>query len=290
MQISVIVTSYQSAQSLERCLASLCGQAAEIVVVDCSAVNPALELGARFPAVRFLHFREKRTVPEMRWAALKETTGEVVAAVESRCVPDGDWCAKLAAAHEAHPEAPAVGGPVRLADGAPVRDRAIYLCEYGAFAPPLEEGPAAEISGANLSYKRAALMECRDLLEAGRWEALVHARWLEQGRRLWLSGAGVGFRNGMSLGDTLRQRFHYARSYAADRVAGRPKGEALLRGSTAPLLPAVLLGRLWGYCGRKGLRPMMVKSLAWIALFQAAWSAGECAGYVLGASKERHIY
>lgn len=290
MKISVIVTSYGSVESLEQCLAALRGQAEEIVVADCSEADPGIALSARFPEVRWLRFGEKRTVPEMRWAALRETTGEVVAAVESRCVPDGEWCRKLVEAHEARPEAPAVGGPVALAAGASARDRAIYLCEYGAFAPPIEEGPAAEISGANLSYKRAALMEHRDLLDAGRWEALIHARWVAEGRMLWLSGARIRFRNGMKLGDTLRQRFHYARSYAADRMAGRPKAEAWLRGLTAPALPVVLLARLWGHCGSKGLRGMMLGSLGWVVLFQTVWSVGECAGYLAGGSKKRHVY
>lgn len=290
MRISVIVTSYGSAGSLEQCLAALVGQADEIVVADCSEVNPRTELGERFVGVRWMWFGEKRTVPEMRWAALGETSGKVVAAVESRCVPDGDWCGKLLEAHQARPEAPAVGGPVALAKGASARDRAIYLCEYGAFAPPLEEGPAVEISGANLSYKRAALLEHADLIEAGRWEALIHARWVEAGRRLWLSGAGITFGHGMKLGDTLRQRFHYARSYAADRMAGRTRGEALLRGLTAPALPLVLLMRLWDACGRKGLRPMMLGALGWVVLFQTAWSLGECVGYLAGGSKKRHVY
>lgn len=288
----MIVTSYESARSLEACLESLTRQAeaVEIVVADCSAVNPGERLGKRFPAVRFLHFKERRTVPEMRWAALDQTSGEILAVVESRCVPDADWCGKLAAAHAEHPLAPAVGGPVRLAEGATLRDRAIYLVEYGAFAPPIEEGETTEISGANLSYKRAALLECRDLLEQGRWEAMVHARWVAAGRLLRLSGAGIAFRNGMKLGDTFRQRFHYGRSYAADRAAGRPRSEAWLRAATAPLLPAVLLIRLWAHCGKKGLRGMMLESLGWMVLFQTAWSAGECAGYLMGASKERHIY
>ena len=102
-ELSVIVTSYESPQVLEQCLEALSAQAdvAEIVVADCSRRDPGGSLGERFPAVRFLHFNEPRTVPRLRWAALPETSGEIVGAIEARTIPTTDWAARILAAHRA---------------------------------------------------------------------------------------------------------------------------------------------------------------------------------------------
>ena len=292
MTLSVIITSYQTPQSLERCLYSLTLQkeAEEIVVSDCSPVNPAIDLGPRFPTVRFLHCPVKRTVPELRWAALRETSGDLVAAMEARCIPSATWCAELAAAHKAHPDVPVAGGPVSMVPGGSLRDLAIYLCEYGAFAPPVAEGASPQLSGANLCYKRRALLECEDLLDAGVWEALMHERWLAQGRQMWLCGAAIAFENTMPLADTFRQRFHYGWSFASERMAGRSRAGALLRAATAPLIPVALIGRLIQSARQKGLVPKVARAFGWILVFQTVWAAGECAGYLLGAPRERHNY
>ncbi len=292
MRLSVIVTSYNTPHSLARCLESLTRQkeASEIVVSDCSPVNPAGELGPRFPAVRFLHFSSKRSVPELRWAALRETSGDIVAAMEARCIPSSTWCAELLATHAAHPGVPVCGGPVSLLPGGGLRDLAIYLCEYGAFAPPVVEGASAQLSGANLCYRRSALLECGDLLDAGVWEALMHERWKAQGRTLWLCGASIAFQNTMPLADTFRQRFHYGWSFASERVAGQPRTSALLRAVTAPLIPVILVGRLFHSARQKEFVGQVVRAIGWILLFQTTWAAGECAGYLLGAPRERHNY
>ena len=82
-----------------------------------------------------------------------------MAAVEARCVPASDWCARIETAHAAFPEAPAIGGSVAVAEGASARDLGLYFCEYGLYVPPAQEGITRDLSGANLSYKRAALLE-----------------------------------------------------------------------------------------------------------------------------------
>ena len=110
--LSVIVTSPEASDVLRACLKSLVAQeaASEIVVADCSSQDPTAALRAEFPAVRILHFDDARTVPALRWAALAHTRGAIVAAAESRCVPQADWCAAVVAAHQRAPEAPSMGG------------------------------------------------------------------------------------------------------------------------------------------------------------------------------------
>jgi hypothetical protein len=280
---SVIVTSYQSPQTLQQCLESIAkqvGASDEIVVADCSPVRPEI----RVEGVRLIHFDLKLSVPEMRWAAVRATTGDLIAAIESRCVPSSDWLKKLAAAHAKYPEAAGIGGTV-LSDPGSALDDGLYFCEYGHYAPPIVEGPCSEISGANLSYKRVALEEERDLLDRGCWETLIHMRWRSAEIPLAMTDARIRFVNGMPLADILRQRFDYGRNYAANREVPR-----FVYAAAAPLLPFLLTLRLAKSAGSKGLSSRFWRASAYVFLFNTAWAAGEFFGYLFGPTKDSRIY
>lgn len=290
--LAVIITSYDSPAVLRRGLASLVAQpeVTEIVVSDCSPVNPAERLAAEFPGVRFFHFDSKRSVPVLRWAALGETSAPLVGALESRCVAAPDWARRIVAAHEAAPHAPAVGGPVAPGSASNAFELGLYFCEYGAFAPPLAEGPARALSGANLSYKRRDLETERDYLESGRWETFLHERWLGRGRELHLCGASIEFHNTMSPGTALRQRFHYGRGYAAERVEGSAVSRRAMYASFCAFLPILLTARMARSAFAKGMGGLFLRALGWTFLLNAAWSAGELLGYTLGADSEPRIF
>lgn len=258
-------------------------------MADCSPDDPTADLQARFPGVRVMHVPRKVTVPDLRWKAVALTRGDLVAAIEGRSVPSATWCAELVAAHARVPEAPAIGGPVELKPGATPFDWGLYLAEFAAFAPPLREGPSPQLSGANLSYKRAALEGSRDLMDQGLWEAALHERWRARGDTLWLSGATVIFHNGMARADALRMRFHYGRSYAADRFRGR-RGVALLYALLAPALPALLIGRTAAHAIRARLLAGFVLGWPWLVALHTAWACGEMAGYLFGRAADAEIY
>lgn len=291
MPLSVIVISYNAGR-LEQCLEALLRQpeAAEIIVSDCSVNDPAERLAPLFPTVRFAHFSEKRSVPQLRWAAVRETSGDLIASLEARSVPANDWCAVLVRAHEENPDAPVVGGPIGFPATSTARNWGVYFCEYGQFAPPVETGPVRDLSGANASYKRAALEEASDLLDAGKWETDLHHRWREQGRRAILSSATVCFENALPIATVLRQRVAYGRGYAAARLADaawlRRAGYAVC----CPLLPLLLTVRLGRSLRGKGLLPHFWRALPWIVLFNSAWAGGEMVGYLFGQSSKVENY
>lgn len=292
MELSVIVTSYESPQTLRKCLESLTSQpeAGEIWVSDCSAVNPERILGSIFPGVRFLHFEGLRSVPELRWAAYFQTRGDVVAAVEARCIPSTVWCAEIVDAHRRFPETPGIGGPVDVARPATPADLGLYFCEYGLFPPPGDDAEVEAISGANLSYKRPALEESADLLRAGEWETLLHARWVRSRRRLRFGRATVVFENTMSARTALRQRFHYGRGYAADRLRGRGLPVRLLSAVGTAALPALMVSRMAAAAARSGRGRDFVRGLPWALVLCAAWSLGEFTGYLAGPPRRARIF
>ena len=290
MPLSVIVTSCDSPDLLARCLEALVAQeeVGEIVVADGSTRDPTAAIQERFPRVRVLHF-DTPGVPDLRWRALRHTTGDLVAATEARCTPAPDWCRILTQAHRDHPHVPAIGGAVTLRSGASTFDWGVYLSEYALFAPPVDEGGSPQLSSANLSYKRRALDAERDLLEAGYWEAAIHDRWLRAGRALHLSSAVVIFQNGMSAGDALRMRFHTARSYAAERLRHDPL-RRLVYTVGSPLLVIVATWRIARLTRRKRLTRQFWRAFGWIVVLNIAWSAGELVGYVAGAPSTRRTF
>lgn len=263
--------------------------ASEIVVADCSPEDPTETVRARYPQVRVVRAPRPLSVPALRWSALPFTTGDIVAAVEGRSVPALDWCAELARAHASHPDAPAVGGPVTLKPGATAFDWGLYFSEFAPFAPPIASRALPHLSGANLSYKRAALLAERDLLDDGQWETVIHERWQRQGKPFAMSSGAVEFRNGMTVADALRMRFHYGRSYAANRWRG---GSALrwVYAAGAPVLAVLLTLRAARAARDAGLTHRFVAALPWVGALNAFWAAGEMTGYLFGRSSRPHIY
>jgi len=280
--LSVIVTAYRSAVTLRACVEQLQRDpdVSQILVADCSEETPSLPVSVR-------RFPPPTAVPVMRWAMLERVTEPVVACLEGRCVPETGWGAAVLAAHAGWPDAAGIGGAVDVDGASGWLDTVVWFCEYAAYAPPLAEEPASEISGAHLSYKTAMLLAESDLLAAGVWETLVHLRWRAKGISLRTIGAAIAFRNGMSGGEFMRQRFHYGRGYAAARCG---TARRLLLGLMTPALPLVLTLRTAAAARRAGRMPSFLLCLPGIFFFHTMWSAGELLGYWFGHSGNQHIY
>ncbi|MEP7132730.1 MAG: hypothetical protein ABI914_06165, partial [Acidobacteriota bacterium] len=88
----------------------------------------------------------------------------------------------------------------------------------------------------------------------------------------------------------LRQRFHYGRGYAADRVRGRGVPVRILFALASPLLPALLLRRLGAAAARSRRGRDFLRALPWTLALTVAWSFGEFAGYVSGAPSRSQIF
>lgn len=276
--------------------------------MDCSDCDPAGSLGVRFPAVRFRHFAEKRSIPELRREGIRAAAGEVVALTESWMEPSPGWVASLREAHRQYPGAAAIGGPVAFPCGGKVPDTgkaldddraghsrlawADYFSEYGAYIPDSgipdsgsgREIPSVEnISGANCSYKRWALEECRDLIDQAVWEPVIHARLRGRGHEIKQAAAArVCYQRPARLPELLRRRFSHGRGHGAARGLGRPWIGRLARGVAAPLVPWVLLWRLWRGLPAPDLRGRFLAATGWILVLNAAWALGEADGEWFG--------
>lgn len=284
--ISVVIASVNGLPYPLACLEALATQeevTPEIVLADCTGPATVAAVREQFPAVHVLAYDEPKSVPWLRSAGIKQARGPLVAVTEDHCVPRPDWCAQLLEAHRRTGWV-AVGGGVENASPHRLVDWAVYFCEYSQHLHPVDDGPASAIPGMNVAYDMDALADLAPIFERGTWENFIHDELRAAGHRTGLaSTVVVGHQKYFTIPMFLLERFHYSRSYAGMRVAGRsgPRRAAWALGSAA--LPPLLTIRIT----RKVVRnrrhlAWFAKSLPLVIVFSGAWAVGECWGYLTG--------
>ncbi|MGH0028593.1 MAG: hypothetical protein ACQGVC_02295 [Myxococcota bacterium] len=282
-------------RALEGCLQAFAQQQdappIEIVVPLHDAVDGVDGLRARFPDVVFLPVDGPKgpspTGPRvhhhtLRTRGLESCRGALLALAEDHARPDPRWAANLLAAHTAGDVA-AVGGAVENAVDRPLQ-WAVYLCDFAKYMNPLPEGPSSLASDINVAYTREALEAIRPVWRDGFYEVLVNDALRAAGRRIELRRDVVmhQHRQDLRLGDALRERFAWGRSYAAVRSTTLSDRRRRLHAWTTPLLPFLLAARIGALARRRGRLGKFLLALPWLLPLLVAWSLGEGAGY--GAS------
>ncbi len=300
MTLSVVVTVVDGAEALGRCLAALAAQAdapsLEVLVPwDETLAAIARDVAPRFPAARFVPMGTLATqhapasaaglheLYDLRRAAgLGSATGELVAMLEDRSIPRPDWAKTAVALHERLPHV--VIGGVLACGRSGVVGTADYLCDFARYEPPTAEGPREYVSVCNVVYKRAALDRTRAMWQDRWYETKVHWALAREGHVLWLTPELVVDQvrcDGATLGTLVRERLAWGRRFGAARAVDVGRGQALLYGVLAPVLPFVLFARLAATQVRAGrpLRRLVAAAPACLLLF-ACWGGGEMLGYL----------
>ena len=290
-EISVLIAR-ASTEDHDRILETLaalreqdCAFAYEVIVVDRLGDEITRRIDTQPSTVRLLRCPSDATLPEMRSMALAAARGRVVAVTEDHCVPCRGWLRAFDAAFRRHPQAVAVGGCVANGLTSTAFDWATYLCEYAAFAPPVAEGPQASLPGMNIAYLKSVLTSVpAAALTRGFWETTVHPSLLRAGHVFVSTGdALVHHRKRFSPRFFLAQRSAYSRYYAGIRFAPRRWHLRLAAALLCPLLPFLLAARFAAVARHNDqVAARALRALPWLALFYAAWAAGECAGYLAG--------
>lgn len=291
-QLSIIIASHNAGSVLTVCLAALEKQAGretvEIIVADSSSDGTADEVCARFPDVRLMRFSQPLTIPQLRGAGIAAARGDLVAILDPYCIVDGRWLTELIRLHAERPEV-VIGGAVVLGDDGPLNlgAWATYLGEYAAFMPPLAGGPAHELTGNNLVYKRQALALNTEVECTGFWKAFFNHQLQSQGYELWSAPSlVVKLHKPIPWGQFFRSRYHHGRCFAAMRVADAPRSQRYLRLLTVPLLPYLALWRqLRSFWPKRRHRKQFVLALPLLFLFHLSWAWGELWGYMRGPGR-----
>jgi len=277
---TVVVIALAGGAALEGCLASLAPRHAQCHVILGEGMGEPAAWRTRFPTVRFSAMPEL-TVPMRRERGIRDSHAPLVALIEDTSHPGPGWMDGLAAAF-ADAGVAAASGPVRIDPGLPARAQALGCTEYARFHPDRLSSVVSRLPGNNLAYRREAILEVLD--GQGLLESEAHAALIARGHRLAMSPAmAVTYRAADPRGIRLGARFHHGRLYAAARSRDWPWPKRLAwTGAAALLLPLVLCGRsLAGMTS--ALRPgAWLPAGLWVCAMEAAWAAGEAAGYAAG--------
>jgi GT2 family glycosyltransferase len=163
----------------------------------------------------------------------------------------------------------------------------VYFCEYSNFTSPLPEGVTHDLPGPNVSYKRAALDQLRDMLQDGYWETFLHQRLESLGYQLYADPSiKVYHKKHFTFGSFLSERFHYGRWFGGVRNEFVSTPKRIFYLLLSPLLPPLILKRLITRVRSRGRHwNEFVRCLPYIGVFTLAWAAGEFTGYLTGSGQ-----
>jgi hypothetical protein len=254
----------------------------ELVVVDGSGRDaPAAQ--AIGPDVRWIS-RPGESVFQLRAAGYAETRGEIVAVTEDHCEPAPNWIEQILVAHDAHPEAIAVGGVVENGSQDHLVDWATFLVTQGPFIAPVPDGPAERLAGAaTVSYKRPALERRPDHGSFGAIELFDTAEMRRPGDVL-INDNSIVVRHHQSMGirRTAVLQFHNGRSIAGLRRRAMGAGD-WLRVVGFPILPLYRTARTariaWG---KQVPRSIVLVTIPIMTVLHYSQASGELIGYAAG--------
>lgn len=259
----------------------------EVIVADGSggASEGVLD---HFPWVRRLELAPGN-LPALKGAGIHAARGNIVAILDPVDAAEPDWIDEIVAGL-ADPSVSAVGGSVMLAGPPSAANRAAYLFEYGAFAPPVAEGPTAgDLPGNNVAYRRSLLVEgCADLLrEEGFHKPLFHARIRELGGSLVIrSGMRVRHLTRHRFLDFSRRRYHYGRCFGALRLRRGPRRFRVAYRLLVPTVPVLLMVRqLVRSLGHRSNRRLLTSAAPALLVVCGFWGIGEWLGCWLGPGR-----
>jgi glycosyltransferase involved in cell wall biosynthesis len=166
--LSIVICTYNRAEWLGRCLASLEPQCVdanrvETIVVDNNSTDETKRVVENF-STRLANFRyvfeETQGLSHARNRGIREALGEYIAYLDDDAVASSNWVNATIVFFETHPDASAVGGPFIPFSTVPIPPW--FPSEYGRWrleGGTRKIGPNEWISGLNMAFRKQALID-----------------------------------------------------------------------------------------------------------------------------------
>jgi GT2 family glycosyltransferase len=154
--ISVIIPAYQAESSIIKTLSYLHNQdyegEFEVIVVNSSQDNSERIINQKFPDVKVIQLKKRAYTGEAKNIGLKKAHGEIMAFIDSDCVPERNWLSSVRKLHSQGYRV--VGGAIGNLNPKNMISRAEYLLELVQLSPGSPFRRVSLISTANCFIDR----------------------------------------------------------------------------------------------------------------------------------------
>ena len=268
------------------CLDSLHAQAqqigAEVLVADCSGSALPDDHSVQYPEVTWLKL-PGASVFQARATAMSRARGEVVAITEDHCRVHPDWCERIVASHQAHPEAGAIGGAVENGATDRIIDWASFFIVNGSAMSPIEDGVHKKVAlQASITYKRRVIPS--DVPKLGRMEWMFNQQLRESGEKLFADGRVlVDHVQSFTFKEACAIHYHDSRAIAGFRLQNIGLMERLIRlGACAIMPPALFIRTVAPILKKRRSLGWLTLSLPMIVVLVHCRAAGAFVGFLFG--------
>lgn len=259
----------------------------ELIVVDGRSDVSAHDCRFGPPDVKRLS-RPGCNMPRLKSEGLAVSSGEIVAFLEPKGVPDQNWVTAILRSFE-QGFVDALGGCVEFNATRSTANLAAFLFEYSAFGRgSIEKGHTSDLPGNNMAFRRDAfVLSCQDILKKhGLNKPFCQSRLTECGADIRLTtDLCIALETRHRLWPLLTSRYAFARCFSGVRREQASKLKRFMLVIAAPALPLIVVcKRVPAIRHLKGAVRRPDVFLALLAL-SIAWALGEVVGCWSGAGR-----
>ncbi len=293
-QLSVIIASYNSVRTIERCLQSLNNQITpknfEIIVVDSSKDGTAELVEERFHQVRLYRFSKRKFCGDARNFGISVARAKIIAFIDADCKVDRNWVNEILKAHQ-FPHV-AIGGAVANGNPESYLGWAAYFCEFSQWMPSRYTRWLTDIPGTSMSYKRKVFEQYGHFIEGTYCsDTDFHWRLRQNGYLLQFVPSILVFHHNIDkFGIFFKHEFVHGRSFGQVRL--NSQNFSKLRRSIYVILFFLIPLKLLLGIGLSNFKnriylSLFLKASPLLILGIISWSLGECAAYIGGEKNEK---
>ncbi|MDB9372525.1 glycosyltransferase [Nodularia sphaerocarpa] len=287
IKVSVIIPSYNSSQTIERCLTSLEQQETsekfEVIVVDSSTDNTKVIIEAKFPHVNLYCFSDRKYAGVARNFGVSKSSGDIIVFTDADCFVESNWINQIIAAHQ-KTDMPVIGGSIANGNPESYIGWAYYFSSFNRFLPRPGVYKYTDLATGCLTIKKW-IFEKYGYFSEDKFaeDTLFCWQMAEAGYPLlFMPDIKVYHINLENWQEFILKKIQHGKAFAQVRVRkyNFSTGKHLVYILGSPLLPLLLIYR----CTKEVLKaPIYWKYfsqvLPLICLGLLAWSWGEFLGY-----------